>query len=116
MLQRSEELLLFLTEPGDLAACSRWRSVLQRPAPLDALLDGHTDTTSSSSDNSTTAASTSAAAAAGQGSAAAGAAASGWKMMSRMKHSLMSVVQQSKAQPELSAEEQQLRQAKDRLK
>jgi hypothetical protein len=111
-LQGSAELRLFLTAAGDLSTCTPWQRMVQRPAPMDALLgirkaDASSD--SAAGDPAATGSSSSTAA----GSASAG---GGWGMMARMRHSIMNVVQQKQQQPELSAEEQQLRQAKDWLK
>lgn len=122
VLQGSEELCLFLTAPGDLAACSRWQRMVQRPPAMDALLgfrraeasNSTTTTTTTTVPTSTSSSSSSNAAAADGGSAAPGGAGWGVTMM-RMRQSLMHVVQH-KAQPELSADEQQLRQAKEWLK
>lgn len=116
VLQGSEELCLFLTAPGDLAACSRWQRMVQRPPAMDALLGfrraeaSSSTTTTTTVPTSTTSSSNSSAA----DSAAPGGAGWGVTMM-RMRQSFMHVVQH-KAQPELSAVEQQLRQAKEWLK
>jgi hypothetical protein len=118
VLQGSEELCLFLTAPGDLAACSRWQRMVQRPPAMDALLGFRRAEASSGSSGNTTALPTSTssnpAAADAGGSAAPGGAGWGVTMM-RMRQSIMHVVQH-KAQPQLSADEQQLRQAKEWLK
>lgn len=109
VLQGSEELRLFLTQPGELAACDRWQRMVQRPAPMDTLLGIRK--ADSPSRNS--------AAAGGSGGTSggtAGAGVAGWGgMMRSVRHSIMSVVQ-PKAQPELPADEQQLRQAKEWFK
>lgn len=103
-LQHSEELLLFLMHAGELAGCSRWSAMLARPAPLESLrglLRPAADGGSSGSG--------------GYGTDSSGGA-SGAGMMLRMKASLLNVVQPHKPRPELPADEQQLRQAKERLK
>lgn len=113
VLQGSPELQLFLTAPGDLAACSSWQRMVQRPAPMDALLGiRRAEASSSASSSSTTTTSTSAAAggSAGPPSSSAGGGA-GWGVMMRMRQSIMHVVQPKVVQ-DLSADEQQLRQAK----
>lgn len=117
VLQGSEELCLFLTAPGDLAACSRWQRMVQRPPAMDALLGFRRAEASSSSTTTTTVPTSTTSSSnptADGGSAAPGGAGWGVTMM-RMRQSLMHVVQH-KAQPELSAVEQQLRQAKEWLK
>ena len=110
VLQGSEELRLFLTQPGDLAACDRWQRMVQRPAPMDALLGLRRAEAPSSSSNPA------AAGVSGSSSTASGAAVAGWGgMMRSVRHSIMSAVQ-PKAQPALAADEQQLRQAKESFK
>jgi hypothetical protein len=122
VLQGSPELQLFLTAPGDLAACSSWQRMVQRPAPMDALLGiRRAEASSSASGNSTTTSSTPAAAggSAGASSSSAGVGVggggAGWGVMMRVRQSILHVVQPKVAQ-ELSADEQQLRQAKIRFK
>lgn len=111
-LQGSAELRLFLTAPGDLSTCTPWQRMVQRPAPMDALLGIR------KADASSDSAAGDPAASGGSSSTAAGSASAGggWGVMARVRHSIMNVVQQKQQQPELSAEEQQLRQAKDWLK
>lgn len=107
-LRDSEELRLFLTQPGDLSNCQRWQKMIQRPAPADVLLSllshnrqQHHNTAAAPDSGSST------------GSGATGSSSSNpLGMVMRMKHSLMSVVQ-PKSKPELPADEQQLRQAKE---
>jgi hypothetical protein len=84
--------------------------MVQRPAPADALLGllrpEHKQQQGPAAD-------------AAVSSSAAGAGDAGGKlggMMWRMKHSLMAVVREPKARPEVPADEQQLRQAKDWFK
>ena len=124
MLQGSEELRLFLTAPGDLAACGPWQRMLQRPTPMDTLLgirraEPHSNQNSSNSNSTSSSTATATDPAGGSSSsssaAVSGAGVGGWGVMSRVRHSLLNVVQ-PKAQPELSAEEQQLRQAKEWFK
>jgi hypothetical protein len=112
VLQGSSELQLFLAAPGDLAACSSWQRMVQRPAPMDALLGNRRAEASSST--STTTSSTPAAAGSSAGassSSAGGGGGAGWSVMMRMRQSILHVVQ-PKVVHELSADEQQLRQAK----
>jgi hypothetical protein len=139
VLQASEELLLFLTAPGELASCARWQEMLQRPAPFEALL---APLRGAGGGAAAAAAAAAAAGGGGEGAAAAPAAGGGGEqaasaassssaasaaggmgsmMMLRMKASLRSAVgglqQQAPAQQaELPADELQLQQAKDWLK
>lgn len=114
VLQGSEELRLFLTAAGDLAACSRWQRMVQRPPPMDALL-GIRRAEAGSSDSSSVS-STAAAGGSSTSSGAPGSAMSGWGMMSRMRQSIMHVVQPKAQTESLPADEQQLRQAKEWFK
>ncbi|WIA09189.1 hypothetical protein OEZ85_008600 [Tetradesmus obliquus] len=114
-LQGSQELRVFLTYPTCLSTCQQWQQMVQRPAPTDALLGmlrpEHKQQQGLAADAS--------AGGAGGSSAAAAGDAGGGKlggMMWRMKHSLMAVVREPKARPEVPADEQQLRQAKDWFK
>lgn len=112
----SEELKLFLTAAGDLAGCGPWQRMLQRPTPMDALLGlRRADAPPGSTSSSSEAAAVGSAGAGVSSSAGAGAAGGGWGVMQRMRHSIMNVVQ-PKVQQEVSAEEQQLRQAKEWFK
>ncbi|WIA29266.1 hypothetical protein OEZ86_011774 [Tetradesmus obliquus] len=115
-LQGSQELRVFLTYPTCLSTCQQWQHMVQRPAPTDALLGmllpEHKQQQGLAADAS-------AGGAGGSSAAAAAGDAGGGKlggMMWRMKHSLMAVVREPKARPEVPADEQQLRQAKDWFK
>jgi hypothetical protein len=84
----------------------------QRPAPADALLGLLRPEQKQQQPQATDAAV--GAGGAGSGDAGGGGVLGG--MMWRMKHSLMAVVREPKARPEVPADEQQLRQAKEWFK
>jgi hypothetical protein len=89
--------------------------MVQRPAPADALLGllrpEHKQQQGLAADAAVSAGGAGASSAAGD---AAGGKLGG--MMWRMKHSLMAVVREPRARPEVPADEQQLLQAKDWFK
>ena len=108
VVQRSPALALFLTAEGstDLVANSSWQHML-------AGLRGGQDAARPSGSSNPAAAAAPAAASSSSSSAA---SAGGAGLMLRMKASLMSVVQHKAPHAELSADEQQLQQAKAALK
>ncbi len=104
VLQRSEEVGLFLGVPSELAQCSRWTQLLQRAVPGDALLGllRHVDAThalQSGADATTP---------------AGGGGGGGLGMMLRMK--LLNAVGTHRPRVRLSPEEAQLRQIKALLR
>lgn len=140
VLRSCEVLRLFLTHPGDLSACPQWQQMLQHPATdaMKALLSGLGLGSSADSANPASSATQGApgqqaaaavggaggvgngggVGAAGGGGVGGGAAAGLALRVLRMKQSLKGVVQQKprRAAPQLTAEEVQLRQAKEMFK
>eukprot|EP00879_Flechtneria_rotunda_P015770 GHRR01016492.1.p1 GENE.GHRR01016492.1~~GHRR01016492.1.p1 ORF type:complete len:382 (+),score=119.76 GHRR01016492.1:189-1334(+) len=114
VLQRSEEIRIFLTYSDDLSSSARWQQMVQRPAPMDSLLG-----MLGQQRNSATAASVCspdlsapcAASAAGSGEVGV-LGANPLGMFMRVKHSLKGVVQ-PKPKQEMPADEIHLRQAKE---
>ncbi|KAF8073000.1 SNX2B [Scenedesmus sp. PABB004] len=100
-LVSSEELVLFLTSAGDLAVCARWQQLAARPTPALDMLMGLLGQQQQQQQQSS------------QPQQPAGGG--GLGVMARMRHSLLSAVQPRAAAHELSAEELQLRQAKESL-
>jgi hypothetical protein len=127
VLRSSEELRLFLTHTADLTSCGRWQQMLARPKgdAIKSLLSGLGLSAGDAAAAGGAAAGGGGGDAAQQGTGVGGGAGSGGAgaggrggglgfRMLKMKQSLMGVVaQRPKRAAALSAEEQQLRTAKD---
>jgi hypothetical protein len=94
--------------------------MVQRPAPADALLGmlrpEHRQQQPQAADGGVSAGGAGSSSAGSGDTAAGGGGGKLGGMMWRMKHSLMAVVREPKARPEVPAYEQQLRQAKEWFK